>query len=334
MDASPVSLGAILTQKHPDGHRIITFARRALTLVEQRYSQLEREALAVVWACEHFHLYVFGAPGEVITDHKPLLGIYGNPRAKTSARLERWALRLIPYNMHLNYKSGKTNPADYMSRHPETTSTSRSTCVAEEYVHFLAHEFKPVAITMEELATKSREDTTLTRVRNSITNNKWEDTNTDLNLRSYHNVKDELTIIGDNIVLRGSRICIREAMQQRTINLAHQGHQGIGKTKALLREKVWFQNIDHQVEVKIKECLVCQATVTQTTREPLKMTHLSRPGEQMSVDFADEGDNQYLMIVIDDFSRYREVEIITSLTAAAVIPKLVGCVGVLCPVGI
>ena len=107
---------------------------------------MEREALAVVWACEHFHLYVFGAPGEVITDHKPLLGIYGNPRAKTSARLERWALRLIPYDMHLNYKSDKTNPADYMSRHPETTSTSRSTCVAKEYVHFLAHEFKPVAM--------------------------------------------------------------------------------------------------------------------------------------------------------------------------------------------
>ena len=56
VDASPVGLGAILTQKHPDGQKVITYASKALSPVEQRYSQTEREALAVVWACEHFHV--------------------------------------------------------------------------------------------------------------------------------------------------------------------------------------------------------------------------------------------------------------------------------------
>ena len=322
VDASPVGLGAILAQRHQEGYKTITFASKALSPVEQRYSQLEREALAVVWGCEHFHLYVFGAPVEVVTDHKPLLGIYGKPKSKPSARVERWALRLIPYDMTLTYQSGKTNPADYMSRHPEETTSSRSTHVAEEYVHFLAREARPVAIPMDELVAKSRDDVTLTQVRLAISTNNWDDINMDPLLKSYHNIRDELSVVDDAIILRGTRICIPEALQKRTIELAHQGHQGITKTKALLREKVWFPNIDHQVETKIKDCFACQAKNTRTTREPLEMTKLSRPGEQMSMDFADIGNNQHLMVVIDDFTRYPEVEVLTSLTAAAVIPRL------------
>ena len=61
VDASPVGLGAILTQSDGDQQKIISYASKALTDVERRYSQTEREALAVVWACEHYHLYVFGA---------------------------------------------------------------------------------------------------------------------------------------------------------------------------------------------------------------------------------------------------------------------------------
>ena len=85
VEASPVGLGAILTQKHPDGQKVITYASKALSPVEQRYSQTEQEALAVVWACEHFHVYIFGAPVTVVTDHKPLLGIYGKASSRTSA---------------------------------------------------------------------------------------------------------------------------------------------------------------------------------------------------------------------------------------------------------
>ena len=63
VDASPVGLCVILTQTDKDGtEQTVQYASRALTPVEQRYSQTEREALAVVWACEHLHLYVMGSP--------------------------------------------------------------------------------------------------------------------------------------------------------------------------------------------------------------------------------------------------------------------------------
>ena len=83
VDASPVGLSGMLVQYHDKKPRIVAYESRAPTAVEQRYrSQLEREALAVVWACEYFHLYIFGAPVNVVIDHKPLLILYGNPNAK------------------------------------------------------------------------------------------------------------------------------------------------------------------------------------------------------------------------------------------------------------
>ena len=71
-------IGTILAQKDlVTGDRsIIAYASKSLSETEQRYSQTEREALAVVWGCEYFHLYVYGKPVTVCTDHKPLISIY------------------------------------------------------------------------------------------------------------------------------------------------------------------------------------------------------------------------------------------------------------------
>ena len=63
VDASSTGLGAILIQ---DG-KVISYGSRALSDVETRYSQTEREMLAVVWATEHYHLYLYGAKFTVIT---------------------------------------------------------------------------------------------------------------------------------------------------------------------------------------------------------------------------------------------------------------------------
>ena len=87
-DASPVGLGAVLTQKQKNGPRVICYASRGLTDTERRYSQTKKEALALVWACQKFHPYVHGVPFDLVRDHKPLEVIYG-PRSRPCARIER-----------------------------------------------------------------------------------------------------------------------------------------------------------------------------------------------------------------------------------------------------
>ena len=73
VDAGPVGLGAILAQQQADVLLLlIAFSSRSTTDVESRYSQTEREALTVLWGCQHFHHYVFDRHIIFNTDHKPL----------------------------------------------------------------------------------------------------------------------------------------------------------------------------------------------------------------------------------------------------------------------
>jgi hypothetical protein len=76
-DASLILLAAIFNQRYgDDDFRIIVFASKSLSVTEQRYSQLEREALAVLWGCQYFHIYIFVKPVTVLSDHKPLISIF------------------------------------------------------------------------------------------------------------------------------------------------------------------------------------------------------------------------------------------------------------------
>ena len=92
-DASPVGLGAVLTQLQDSLGRITSYASRSLSDVERPCSQTEKEVLGLLWACERFLLYVFGKKFELETDHTPLKYIYSQT-SKQSARIERWVLRL------------------------------------------------------------------------------------------------------------------------------------------------------------------------------------------------------------------------------------------------
>ena len=55
VDASPVGLGCILEQRHGEDFRPVAYASRTLNAVERRYSQIDREALAITWGIERFH---------------------------------------------------------------------------------------------------------------------------------------------------------------------------------------------------------------------------------------------------------------------------------------
>jgi len=84
------------------GGKVVSYASKSLTDTEKRYSQTERENLAIVWAIEHWHIYLFGHKFTVVTDAKALENIYKNPKSKPPARLERWRMRLQAYDFDVN----------------------------------------------------------------------------------------------------------------------------------------------------------------------------------------------------------------------------------------
>ncbi|CAC5416418.1 unnamed protein product [Mytilus coruscus] len=275
VDASPVGLGAILSQNQ----QTIAYASRALTDVESRYSQTEREELAIVWACEHFDIFIRGANDvNVITDHKPLERIW--QKAKMPMRIERWGLRLQPYKLTIKYQPGRDNPADYMSRHPIAMcdkKRSHEEKVAEQYVNFITNQALPKAMTLSEVKCATMADKTLQKAIELSRNGKWfeikkmQDPNLDIQeLQQYRSIQDELVVHEDNILLRDNRIVMPTSLRDRAVNLAHEGHQGLTKTKAFIRSKVWFPGINDRVDSLIKDCIACQSVTRSKLMEPLK----------------------------------------------------------------
>ena len=121
-DASTKGLGATLWQEQPDGKlKPIGFASRFLSDTEKKYAINELELLAVVWGLEHFRLYIYGKPINLLTDHQALEPLIKRNRSnKTySARLTRWLDRLAHFNINVHHIAGKPLAlTDYLSRNP------------------------------------------------------------------------------------------------------------------------------------------------------------------------------------------------------------------------
>ena len=78
----------------------------------------------------------------------------------------------------------------------------------------------------------------------------------------------------NGLILRGEQIVMPTALQSTCVTVAHQGHQCIIKTKALVRSKVWFPGVDRAVELAFKDCLPCQANTPGEKIAPLQMSDI------------------------------------------------------------
>ena len=114
-DASNYAIGAVLSQGPIGRDKPVAFASRTLSVSEENYSVIEKELLAIVWACKYFRPYIFGNKFTLYTDHQPLTYIFN--MKDPSSKLVRWRLSLEEYDYEIKYRKGAQNVvADGLSR--------------------------------------------------------------------------------------------------------------------------------------------------------------------------------------------------------------------------
>ena len=198
-------------------------------------------------------------------------------------------------------------------------------------MNFISQTSFPKAVTIEEVQSATTEDSTLQAVITMIQTGSWHEVknhegssdDNHASLLQFRSVQDELTGNDSaNLIFRDTRIVIPASLQGRVIQLAHEGHQGESKTKAPLRSKVWFPGIDAAFTEAVQRCIPCQANTSRCKVEPLSISDLPRgPWLNLSIYFCGPlPSGQYLLVMIDEYSRFPVVEVVRSNSAETVIP--------------
>ena len=222
-DASQSGLGAAL----PQSGQPVAYASRALTPTETRYAQIEKELLAIVFACNHFDAYVYGrALVNVETDHQPLESIVKKPLDKAPKRLQRMLLSLQKYSLQVKYKKGKhMYIADTLSRaHLEEVHVCQASRDFESVDHTAALSLTDDRI--QQVAHVSAEDPVIQELRRVILQG-WPETKSEVPeiLHAYYDVRDELTV-QDHLVFKGSRV-LPSPLRKEMMVLVHATHIGV-----------------------------------------------------------------------------------------------------------
>ena len=137
-DASLRGLGACLIQQHKGKDQPIAFASKSLTDVETRYANIERELLAIVFACQRFSTYLLGRSFVAESDHKPLEMIAMKNLANVPPRLQRMLLELQRYDVTIKYRPGKEMQLDDALSHcPARASQEIKLDMRVDYIAFM-----------------------------------------------------------------------------------------------------------------------------------------------------------------------------------------------------
>jgi hypothetical protein len=134
-DASAVGIGAVLSHVMRNGEeKPIAYASRSLNKAERNYSQIEREALSIVWGIRKFNQYLCLNKFVLVTDHKPLTTLFNPDKplpVLASGRIQRWAIFLMNYQFTIQFRpTTKHGNVDALSRLPldnqEMISTNKT----------------------------------------------------------------------------------------------------------------------------------------------------------------------------------------------------------------
>lgn len=334
-DASGFGLGAALFQDD----NVIAYASRTLKPAEKNYAQIEKECLAVVFACTHFDQMIVGnVKTTVRTDHKPLIPIFAKPLLKAPKRLQLMLMVLQRYNVHLEFVKGTDNiVADTLSRAPVDSARSNSelpNCSIYkvmsdiEVSKFVEHTdlTKYLQITDERIRSiqlETSNDETMQRLMQTIITG-WPRQKCSVpdDIKVYYKHKDELTT-QNGLVFRNDRIVIPHILRKLMLKKIHVAHNGIDATLRFARENLFWPGMSTDIKHNIEQCDICMKYSSSQPKPPMLSHEIPvLPFQFVSMDVLSatyKGKQENFLVTVDHYSDFFELDQLENLSAAATI---------------
>ena len=335
-DASEVGLGVVLFHRYADGcERPIANASKTLTDTQRNYSQVQKEALAIIYALHKFHQFLYGRRFILVTDHKPLTSLFGPNKAtpKLAAnRLARWALMLNQYNYKIEYRDTHDHGnADALSRLPagpdeefdgeESNADVDTICM----IKTISMQVKPVDSTL--LAKETSKDPVLALVMRYIREG-WppkisQDTNSiGYSLDDFRKLSSSLSTV-HGCLLHGARIVIPASLHHQILQLLHTGHFGMQRMKQLARTAVYWPGIDKAIVDICHKCSTCAEHQNAPPKYPVHPWMVpENPWSRVHVDHAINFLGSNWLVMVDAYSKYPCIHATTSTSTKSTIDLL------------